>query len=209
MESNFIHLPVNIQFSGYYCWRDCWFPTECSGNSCQKSKTDHLYGGFILGSQFCLIDLYVYPYATLLCVHVCNSHTVMSDSLWPCGRYVAQQAPLSMRFSRHGVGCHTGVGCHSLLKEIFPAQGSNPDLPHCRPILLPSEPPVENFEIGKFKSSNFVLIFQDCVGYSVQFSHAVMSGSLRPHEPQHTRPPCPSPTPGVHPNPSHKFTYKF
>ena len=27
-----------------------------------------------------------------------------------------------------------------------------------------------------------------------------MSDSLRPHEPQHTRPPCPSPTPGVHPN---------
>ena len=28
-----------------------------------------------------------------------------------------------------------------------------------------------------------------------------MSNSLRPHEPQHARPPCPSPTPGVHPNP--------
>ena len=36
---------------------------------------------------------------------------------------------------------------------------------------------------------------------SVQFSCSVMSDSLRPHEPQHTRPPCPSPTPGVHPNP--------
>ena len=32
-------------------------------------------------------------------------------------------------------------------------------------------------------------------------SHSVMSNSLRPHEPQHARPPCPSPTPGVHPNP--------
>jgi len=28
-----------------------------------------------------------------------------------------------------------------------------------------------------------------------------MSYSSQPHEPQHTRPPCPSPTPGVHPNP--------
>ena len=36
---------------------------------------------------------------------------------------------------------------------------------------------------------------------SVQFSGSVMSNSLRLHEPQHTRPPCPSPTPGVHPNP--------
>ena len=36
---------------------------------------------------------------------------------------------------------------------------------------------------------------------SVQFSHSVVSNSLWPHESQHTRPPCPSPTPGVHPNP--------
>ena len=35
---------------------------------------------------------------------------------------------------------------------------------------------------------------------SVQFSHSVMSDSLWPHEPQHTRPPCPSPSPRVHSN---------
>ena len=35
----------------------------------------------------------------------------------------------------------------------------------------------------------------------VQFSHPVMSNSLQPHELQHARPPCPSPTPGVYPNP--------
>ena len=35
----------------------------------------------------------------------------------------------------------------------------------------------------------------------VQFSHSVVSDSLWPHEPQHARPPCPSLTPGVHPNP--------
>ena len=34
----------------------------------------------------------------------------------------------------------------------------------------------------------------------VQFSCSVVSDSLQPHEPQHARPPCPSPTPGVHPN---------
>ena len=33
---------------------------------------------------------------------------------------------------------------------------------------------------------------------SVQFSHSVVFDSLWPHESQHTRPPCPSPTPGVH-----------
>ena len=33
-----------------------------------------------------------------------------------------------------------------------------------------------------------------------QFSRSVTSNSLQHHEPQHTRPPCPSPTPGVYPN---------
>ena len=36
---------------------------------------------------------------------------------------------------------------------------------------------------------------------SVQFSHSVVSDSLRPHGLQQARPPCPSPTPRVHPNP--------
>ena len=36
---------------------------------------------------------------------------------------------------------------------------------------------------------------------SVQFSRSVMSGSLRPHEPQHARPPCSSPTPRIYLNP--------
>ena len=36
---------------------------------------------------------------------------------------------------------------------------------------------------------------------SVQFSHSVMSDTSWPQGPQHARPPCPSPTPGVHPNP--------
>ena len=34
-----------------------------------------------------------------------------------------------------------------------------------------------------------------------QFSHSVVSNSLQPREPQHARHPCPSPIPGVHPNP--------
>ena len=45
--------------------------------------------------------------------------------------------------------------------------------------------------------------FQSVVSHSVQFSsvqfsHSVVSDSLRPHESQHSRPPCPSPTPGVY-----------
>ena len=44
---------------------------------------------------------------------------------------------------------------------------------------------------------------------SVQFSHSVVSDSLRPHESQHARPPCPPPTPEVHSNscPSSQWCY--
>ena len=42
----------------------------------------------------------------------------------------------------------------------------------------------------------------DIICHSVQFSRSVVPNSLRPHESQHTRPPCPSPTPRFHPNPS-------
>ena len=43
--------------------------------------------------------------------------------------------------------------------------------------------------------NNSLIIF-----HSVQFSRSVLSNSLWPHELQHARPPCPSPTPGVHPD---------
>ena len=43
-----------------------------------------------------------------------------------------------------------------------------------------------------------VIFFQSAFS-SVQ--SLVVSDSLQPHEPQHSRPPCPSPTPEVHPNP--------
>ena len=55
------------------------------------------------------------------------------------------------------------------------------------------------------KVTTFLLILPSVIFWnilcSVQFSHSVMSNSLRPHELQHARPPCLSPTPGVHPNP--------
>ena len=43
-------------------------------------------------------------------------------------------------------------------------------------------------------------IFSPFVSDSVPFSCSVVSDSLRPHKSQHTRPPCPSTTPGVHSN---------
>ena len=44
------------------------------------------------------------------------------------------------------------------------------------------------------------ILMTSCWVSSVQFSRSVVSGSLQPHELQHARPPCPSPTPGVYSN---------
>ena len=54
-----------------------------------------------------------------------ESRSVVSDSLRPHGLYSSWNSP----------GRNTGVGSLSLLQEIFPTQGSNPGLPHCRWIL--------------------------------------------------------------------------
>ena len=56
-----------------------------------------------------------------------------------------------------------------------------------------------NFLFCEFLSLLHSIVLQS--GTSVQFSRSVVSDSLRPHESQHTRPSCPSPTPGVYSNP--------
>ena len=52
-----------------------------------------------------------------------------------------------------------------------------------------------------YKSSSRTWVCRLHICAFSQFNHSVVSNSLQPHELQHTRPPCPSPTPGVHPNP--------
>ena len=49
-------------------------------------------------------------------------------------------------------------------------------------------------------SSDALKILFSNTSSSIQFGHSVVSDSLRPYESKHTRPPCPSPTPGVHSN---------
>ena len=54
-----------------------------------------------------------------------ESRSVMSNSLWPHGLYSPWNSP----------GQNTGVGSLSLLQGLFPTQGLNPGLQHCRWIL--------------------------------------------------------------------------
>ena len=44
-------------------------------------------------------------------------------------------SPLGSSIHEDSLGKNTGVGCHALLQGIFPTQGLNPGLPHCRQIL--------------------------------------------------------------------------
>ena len=55
-----------------------------------------------------------------------------------------------------------------------------------------------SYKINKPKGYN--IQYDNYNEHSVQFSPSVVSDSLWPHESQHPRPPCPSPTPGVHSN---------
>ena len=54
------------------------------------------------------------------------------------------------------------------------------------------------FELGIPQISWLYKILTSLQFSSVQFSRSVVSDSLRPHESQHSRPPCPSPSPRVH-----------
>ena len=65
-----------------------------------------------------------------MCAWVLLSHSVVSDFLQPHGLCLPGS-------SVHGdsPGKNTAVGCHALLQGIFPIQGLNPGVPHCRWIL--------------------------------------------------------------------------
>ena len=53
---------------------------------------------------------------------------------------------------------------------------------------------------GVIQALKMLAVDDNILNCSVQFSYSVMSDSLRPHGSWHTRPPCPSPTPRVHPD---------
>ena len=105
--------------------------------------------------------------------------TQLCSTLCYLVNYIACQAPLSMEFSRQDYW--SGLP--------FPSPGNlpNPGIEHQSPALL----------------ADSLLSYQGSPSpqfSSVQFSHSVVSDSLRPRELQHTGLPCSSPTPRVHTN---------
>ena len=67
------------------------------------------------------------PWSLLLIRVLCS---VVSSSLQPCGLW-----PARLLCPWDSPGKNTGVGCHALLQGVFPTQGSNLGLQHCRRIL--------------------------------------------------------------------------
>ena len=108
------------------------------------------------------------------------SHVQFFATQW----IVALQAPLSMGFSRQGYW--RGLPCSS--------PGDLPD-PGVKLMSLVSPAWACRFFITSTTWETPFTYFS-----SVQFSCSVISGSLRPHEWHHTKPLCPSPTPGIHSN---------
>ena len=87
---------------------------------------------------------------------------------------VAHQPPISMRFPRQ----EYWSGLPFLLQGSILTPGLNSHLLHWQ---------VDSLLLGHQRSPF-------CNISSIQFTHSVVSDSLRPHESQHARPPCPSPT---------------
>ena len=65
-----------------------------------------------------------------MCCVLVLSRSIMSDSVRPM-----DYSPPGSSVHGDSPGKNTGVGCCTLLQGIFPTQGSNPGLPHCRQIL--------------------------------------------------------------------------
>ena len=107
---------------------------------------------------------------------------VRAQSLWSCWTLCDPvDLPARLLCPCDSPGEKAEVSCHALFHGIFLTQVSNPNLLcllHWQAGSLPTKP----------------------CGKPTQFSRSVVSNSLQPHELQHARPPCPSPTPGVYPN---------
>ena len=130
--------------------------------------------------------------------HVYSAH-------WPFPGYVEKVQVTRSVFrqdSAAGGGGHSSAPCGTCIRtfpaylrdytwlQMFSAAAS---WPMCLPI--------SNVALTLGTQFIFNIWFYSFNKYSVQFSRSVVSDSFRPHEPQHARPPCPSQTPRVHPNP--------
>ena len=128
------------------------------------------------------MNIYIY----ICCVLSLFSHVW----LWPLLWTAACQAPRSIEFFRQSILEWVAMSSSRGSSEPRDWTASLTSDLHGQAGSLPSAPPGKPIYICVYYI--YIYIRSD------QISHSVVSDSLRPHESQHARPPCPSPTPRVH-----------
>ena len=121
----------------------------------QGSNLGLLHCRHILYRIYTDTHTHIYILFWILFHYESESRSVVSDFLQPHGLYRPWNSP----------GQNTGMGSRSLLQGIFPTQGLNPGLPHCRQILYQLS---HISIIGYYKILNIVLC-------AVQYSSVYLS----------------------------------
>ena len=120
----------------------------------------------------------------------------MSDSVRP-----HRWEPTRLLCPWDSSGKNTGVGCHLLL-QFMKVKSQSEVAKSCPTLSDPMDCSLPGSSIHGIFQCGGIIAYCDArsleIPDSVQFSRSVVSNSLRPHEPQHVRALCPSPTPGVH-----------
>ena len=133
-------------------------------------------------SQIWLKQLNTYTWATLSAAWIAHSYYWES-----CGMSLDRKLSLKLNVTaHHSVSWSCFSGFKSWIESIRGSQLGS----YAHSIIIPQTFIKWEKDYSSKEEIN-----------SVQFSHSVMSDSLQSQEPQHSRPPCLSPTPGVHPNP--------
>ena len=99
------------------------------------------------------------------------SCSVMSDCLRPQGLYSPWNS----------LGQNTGVGSLSLLQGIFPTQGLNPGLPHCRQILYQLShkgSPRQSEHLSNFSTILFLKTIYNCASFLEKLSSIIKDGKI-------------------------------
>ena len=146
--------------------------------------------------------------------HLILCHPLLSPSIFPSIRVFSNESVLRIRWPKYWSFSfnispsneYSGLisfrmdrldllTVQETLKSLLQHHSSKPSILWCSVFFI-----VQLTTLGLVKHKGHSDFYFECTFSSVQFSRSVVSDSLRPHESQHARPPCPSPTPGVHSN---------
>ena len=122
--------PLQYSFLGNPMDRGAWQATVPRVTKSQTWLSDRLFHFTQLNRLLYGWNIVIQLYVNFKKSMITLSRSAMSNSLRPHGLQ-----SFRLLHPWDSPGKNTGVGCHALLQGIFPTQGSNPGLPHCRWIL--------------------------------------------------------------------------